>query len=449
MPEGDLVIRGGTLLDGMTTGPRDVRIHGGVIAEVSDSIASNLGDRELDASGSYILPGLVDLHTHLREPGYEEAEDIISGSRSAAMGGFSAIVAMPNTEPAVDCVEAVRLFQARSSQSLVEAVTSGAITVGRKGEALSPMAEMAELGVRIFTDDGNGVQDSGVMRRAMEYASGLGVIIAEHCEDAGLARDGHMHEGRVSSRLGIPAIPSEAEELMAARDIALARLTGAKLHLLHISTSGTVQLVERARKSGLQISCEVTPHHLSITDGAIESFDSIFKVNPPLRSQEDLRSLRSGLLRGVIDAIATDHAPHPPEKKEVPFEEAAFGMIGLETALPVVVAVLTGDWDIGEFDAGQGADRLEIEAALGLVVKSMSQSPAKIAGLQASQGGPVAPGRPANICVFDPEAQWVVDARCLASRSSNSPFQGRKMVGRVRHTIAKGRLVVADVEAQL
>jgi dihydroorotase len=305
---------------------------------------------------------------------------------------------------------------------------AGAITVGRQGRQLAPMAEMAALGVRMFTDDGSGVQDSRLMRRAMEYASALGVTLAQHCEDASLAGGGHMHEGEWSSRLGIPGQPAEAEELMVMRDLALARLTGVAMHFLHLSTAGSLAMIRGAKASGLEVTAEVAPHHFTLTDAAVASFDPVFKVNPPLRSDADVAAVKAALAAGVVDAIATDHAPHAQEAKEVPFDQAPPGMLGLETALALALTELD----------------LPIEAVLAL----MAWQPAAIAGLTADHGGPVAVGRPANLCVIDPAARWIVDPAAMASRSRNTPYAGRALVGRARHTVLRGEPVVVNGEAQ-
>jgi dihydroorotase len=305
--------------------------------------------------------------------------------------------------------------------------TAGAITKGRAGVELAPLAEMAALGVRLFTDDGSGVQDGRLMRRALEYSSGLGVTLAQHCEDAALAGGGHMHEGAWSSRLGVPGQPAAAEEVMVARDIALCRLTGAPLHLLHLSTAGSVALVRAAKAEGLPVTAEVAPHHLVLTDAAVEGYDAVFKVNPPLRTAEDVAALRVGLADGTVDAVATDHAPHPQEAKEAPFEEAPPGMLGLETALALCLT--------------------ELDLPVGRLLALLSWQPAQIAGLTATQGGPLVEGRPANLCVIDPAAGWTVDPTHLASRSRNTPYAGRRLTGRVRHTVFRGEAVVVDGEA--
>jgi dihydroorotase len=286
---------------------------------------------------------------------------------------------------------------------------------------------MAALGVRLFTDDGAGVQDARLMRRALEYSSALGVTLAEHCEDAALAAGGHMHEGEWSAKLGVPGIPAEAEELMVMRDLALSRLTGAPMHFLHLSTAGSVALVRQAKAAGQRVTAEAAPHHFSLTAAEVSSYDPVFKVNPPLRGERDVTAVRGGLADGTLDAIATDHAPHPQEAKEQPFDQAPSGMLGLETALALALTELD----------------LPIDRLLAL----LSWQPARIAGL-GSHGRPVAEGSPANLCVIDPQREWVVDPADLASRSRNTPFAGRRLRGRVRHTVLAGEAVVRDGEAQ-
>ena len=432
----ELLIRGGTVVDEHAERRSDVLVRDGVIAQVAPDLSASTGARVLDAGGALVTPGLVDLHVHLRQPGAEEAETVESGSRAAARGGFTAVVAMPNTDPPIDCAAVVEEVLALAQTALCRVVPAGAITVGRAGERLAPIGELAGLGVRLFTDDGNGVQDAGVMRRALEYASGLGVTLAQHCELSSLSDGGVMHEGVWSSRLGVPAVPAEAEELMLSRDVALARLTGARVHFLHLSTERSVSMVAAAKAEGLPVTAEVTPHHLSLTDAELVGFDPLYKVSPPLRSSEDVAALRAGCAEGVIDAVSSDHAPHPPEKKETTLAAASPGMVGLETALAVTLGALTD---------GTAMSRRQ-------VVGLMSWQPARIAGLHRAQGGdqggPIAPGAPANLCVFDPDERWEVDPARLASRSRNTPFAGRTVCGRVRHTVFAGEPVVIDGEAQ-
>ncbi|HET6875167.1 MAG TPA: dihydroorotase, partial [Acidimicrobiales bacterium] len=336
-----MVIRGGRIIDETGTREADVLIQDGVITSVTAKVSSvPAGTVVLDAAGCVVGPGLVDLHTHLREPGREEAETVETGARAAALGGYTAVVAMPNTEPAIDCAAVVRQVLDLGADAVCDVRPAGAITVGRQGKLLAPMAEMAALGVRIFTDDGSGVQDARLMRRAMEYATALGVTLAQHCEDASLAGGGHMHEGEWSSRLGLAGQPAEAEELMVMRDLALARLTGAKMHFLHLSTAGSLAMVRGAKNSGLVVTAEVTPHHFTLTDACVSSYDSVYKVNPPLRTEADVAAVKAALADGTVDAIATDHAPHTAEAKEAPFDQAPPGMLGLETAAALALTEL-------------------------------------------------------------------------------------------------------------
>jgi dihydroorotase len=419
------VIKGGRVVD--ATGERlaDVVIDDGRIAAIGDDLS---GDQVLDAGGCVVAPGLVDLHTHLRQPGREEAETVETGSRAAALGGFTCVVAMPNTEPAIDCAAVVHEVLLLGRDSVCDVRTSAAITVGRGGERLTEMAELAALGVRLFTDDGAGVQDDRLMRRAMEYAAGLGVVLAQHCENDAVAAGGHMHEGEWSSRLGIPGQPAEAEELMVARDIALARLTGATIHFQHLSTARSVAMVRAAKAEGLRVSAEATPHHFTLTHADCAGYDPVFKVNPPLRTDDDVAGVKGGLADGALDAIATDHAPHAPELKELPFDQAPPGMLGLETALALALT--------------------ELDLPLAEVLALLSWRPAAIAGVEADHGGRLGAGRPANLCVLDPATTWTVDPAALASRARNTPYAGRALTGRVRHTLLGGETVVLDGEAQ-
>lgn len=420
------VIKGGTILSGSSQRVADVAIANGIITEIGAGLN---GDLVLDASGCVVSPGFVDLHTHLREPGREDAETIETGSRAGALGGYTALVAMPNTDPAQDSVAVIEFVRQQGRLAgMVDVVPSGCITVGRLGTALSPMAELAKAGVRLFTDDGNGVQDPVIMRRAMEYAKGLGVTLAQHCEVTSLTVGAAMNECCSSSDMGVPGWPAIAEEMMVSRDIELARLTGARVHFLHLSTARSVELVRRAKLDGLAVTAEVTPHHLSLTQEMLRGFDPLYKVNPPLRSVEDIKALKIGLADGTIDAIATDHAPHARRDKELPLDQAPPGMLGLETALGVVLA--------------------ELDLDLHQIVALMSTNPAVIAGISGEHGVDIASNAPANLCVFDPQVKWQVDPGCLASKSLNTPFVGRQLRGKVRHTVFRGDAVVVDEEAQ-
>lgn len=420
----EVVIKGGTVIDATGSRVADVLVRGAEIVEVGADLDAKT---VIDAGGCVVSPGFVDLHTHLRQPGREEAETVETGARAAALGGYTAVVAMPNTEPTMDCAAVIREVLDHAVGVSCEVLPSGAITVGRLGEQLAPMAEMAALGVRLFTDDGTGVQDAGLMRRALEYAKGLGVTLAQHCEDNALAAGGAMHEGAWSSKLGIPGQPSSAETAMVLRDIELVRLTGAPMHFLHMSTAESLTAIAAAKAAGLPITAEVSPHHFTLTDACCCDYDATFKVNPPLRTEEDVEAVKRALLAGSVDAIATDHAPHAPELKELPFDQAPPGMLGLETALALVLTETA----------------LTIEQALGY----LSWRPAKIAGVS-DRHGSIASGFAANLCVIDPNFEWVVDGRALASKSRNTPYDGRKLKGKVRHTIFNGDHVVKDGEAQ-
>lgn len=427
MPE--LVIKGGRVVDAEGERDADLLVRDGVVAEIGDHLDAV---DVLDATGCVIAPGLVDLHAHLREPGDEEAETIATGARAAALGGFTAVVAMPNTTPPLDDASVVGSVMAAGRASACEVISSGCITKGRRGEELAPMGELYLLGVRIFTDDGACVDDANVMRRALEYASALpGAVVAQHAEDSALADGGSMHEGAWSSRLGIPGRPAAAESVIVARDLQLAELTGARVHFLHLSAAASVELVRDAKRRGVAVTAEATPHHFTLTEAECASFDPVFKVHPPLRTDADVAAIKAGLADGTIDAIATDHAPHVPEAKEEPFEHAPPGMLGLETALGLTLTELVEPGVLSLADA----------------LARLSWSPARIAGL-ADHGGPIAPGRPANLCVIDPAVQWEVDRARLASRSRNTPYHGRKLTGRVRHTILRGEPVVVDGTAQ-
>jgi dihydroorotase len=422
-----IVIRGGEVIDATGSRRADVLVEDGVVRAVTPD-GDMRADVTLDAGGCVVAPGLVDLHTHLRQPGKEEAETVETGARAAALGGFTCVLAMPNTTPAIDSAGVAREVLDLGRSAACEVRTSASITVGRAGERLTPMAELAELGVRFFTDDGSGVQDARLMRRALEYARGLGVTLAQHCEDDVLAASGAMHEGAWSARLGIPGQPAEAEEVMVMRDIALARLTGGAVHFQHLSTRRSIDLVAAAKAEGLAVTCEATPHHFTLTDASCAGFDPVFKVNPPLRTTDDVAAVRAGLTSGTVDCIATDHAPHAPEAKEQPFDQAPPGMLGLETALALALTHL--DLPIAE------------------VLALLSWRPAAIISAGDVHGGPIAEGRPANLCVIDPAATWTVDPGALASRSRNTPYAGMELAGRVRHTVLAGEPVVIDGEAQ-
>ena len=429
-----IVIRQGLVVGETSNEVTDVLIVDGRIADVAAAIDAPSDAHEVDARDCWVGPGFVDLHTHLREPGRESAETIESGARAGALGGYCALVAMPNTEPALDSVALVAFVLERGARTPLDVAVAGAITIGRRGESLAPIAEMAALGVRLFTDDGVGVQDPSMMRRALTYAKPLGVRLAQHCEDESLAAGGTMNEGALSGTLGLVGRPALAEELMVLRDIELVRLTGSPLHFLHLSTRRSLEMVIRARDEGLPVTFEVAPHHFTLDESACSSYDPVYKVHPPLRTSDDVDALRASLRRGDVDAVATDHAPHAPELKDLAFDEAPAGMLGLEHAASLTFEAL-----------GESADPA-------VFFRVLSRGPARIAQLRradspvrhSAHGGSMAVGDDANVTVFDPGCHWIVDRAALASRSMNTPYDGRAMVGRVRATIAKGRLVVDE-----
>jgi dihydroorotase len=426
-----IVLRGGRVVDPASGRDEiaDVAVEDGVIVAAD---ASTAGATVLDVAGLIVAPGLVDLHTHLREPGREDKETVETGSRAAALGGFTAVSPMANTEPVADNAAVIHEVRALGERAgLVDLFPVGAITRGLAGEDMAEIGEMVDAGVRMFSDDGRCVPSARVLRNAMTYAKAFdGIVVAEHCEDPSLAEGGQMHEGEHSYGLGLVGQPREAEEIVVARDVALARLTGGRLHVLHLSSAGSVELVRRAKADGIRVTAEVTPHHLVFSDDDLVTYDTNFKVNPPLRTPEDREALRAALADGTIDAVATDHAPHAVEEKESEFDLAPPGTTGLETAL---AAVLTHLVEPGTMP-------------LARAIEVLSTAPARILGAS-DHGGPIEPGRPANLVVFDPAAEWTVEPP-FASRSRNSAFLGRRLRGRVVHTVFRGSLVVADGKAQ-
>jgi len=428
----DVVISGGTVIHARSTERADVLVRDGRVLAVGADLDRPAGATVIDAEGCWVGPGFVDLHTHLREPGREEAETVLSGARAAAVGGYSAVVAMPNTEPAIDNAMVAQFVLDRGREAVVDVAVAGAITIGRQGEHLAEIAEMAALGVRLFTDDGTGVQNPLVMRRALTYARPLGVRLAQHCEDEALAAGGVMNEGEVSSCLGLAGRTSVAEELMVQRDIELVRLTGCPLHFLHLSTARSIAMVTAARREGLPVTCEVAPHHLLLDDTACADFDAVFKVHPPLRTASDVSAARDALRDGRIDAVATDHAPHAPELKEMSFDDAPAGMLGLEHAASITLDVI-GDDALRFFDV-------------------LSRGPAAIAQLRSSDerprhsahGGDVREGDDANLVVFDPRQRYTVDREKLQSRAVNTPYDGRVFVGRTRALLVRGNVRVNE-----
>jgi dihydroorotase len=414
--------------------PVDLLLSDGVIAEIGPEIGTGLENPDdtevIEADGLVVLPGFVDLHTHLREPGGEDAETIETGSAAAALGGFTAVFAMPNTDPVADNAVIVEHVHRRGAEvGLVDVHPVGAVTVGLAGERLAELGTMAAsgAGVRMFSDDGHCVHDPVLMRRALEYATALDVVIAQHAEDPRMTDGAQAHEGAVAARLGLAGWPAAAEETIVARDCALARDAGAALHVCHVSSARTIEVLRAAKAAGVRVSAEVTPHHLLLTDAVLTSYDPVNKVNPPLRTGSDTAVMRTALAEGVIDCVATDHAPHPAQAKDCEWAAARPGMLGLQTALSVLVHTMVEpgllDW--------RGVARV------------LSERPAEIAGLP-DQGRPLAVGEPATLTLVDPDAQWTVRGAKLASLASNTPYEGMRLPAQVVATVLRGRITARD-----
>ena len=419
-------IKSARLLDGSVV---DVVIKDGSITEIGNSL--NVGEI-VNADKNLLIPGLVDLHTHLREPGREDSETVATGSMAAAKGGFTAISAMANTFPVADTAGVVeQVFRLGQEAGYCDVFPIGAVTQGLKGEALAELGAMAnsKARVRMFSDDGKCVSDPLLMRRALEYVKTFNGIIAQHAQDPALTVGSQMNEGVVSSKLGLTGWPAVAEEAIIARDILLAEHVGSRLHICHLTTAGGVDLLRFAKSRGINVTAEVTPHHLLLTDELVANYDPVFKVNPPLRTEQDVMALRAGLADGTIDIVGTDHAPHPTEDKDCEWQSAAFGMVGLETALSVVVKSMI------ETKLMSWSD----------LVDRMSIAPARIAGYS-NHGRNIAVGAPANLTIIDTSSNWIVDRNRLASKSKNTPFQAMSLPARVLHTFFNGNLVLKDSE---
>jgi dihydroorotase len=418
-----VLIQGGRVIDPSRQfdDVADVLVRDGRIEAVEANIAADDVDT-IDAAGKVVAPGLVDVHVHFREPGKEEAETVATGARSAAAGGFTSVCVMPNTDPVTDNQAAVGFIvkQANAANS-ARVYPYGTISIGQKGEHLAPFAKLIEAGAVAVSDDGHPVRSSHLMRTALEYAQAFGIPVADHCEEPSLAH-GAMHEGLVASRLGLRAIPAAAEEIMVARDVILSELTGGHIHLCHMSTRGSVDIIRRAKDHGVTVTAEVTPHHLTLTHDECEGFNTNAKMNPPLREEADVAALREALKDGTLDMIATDHAPHHYEAKERDFDEAPFGIVGLETAL------------------GLGIKELVNGGVLSLseLVQRMSTEPAQVFHLDA---GTLQVGKPADVVIFDPTAAWTVDPTQFYSKSRNTPYAGHTLTGRVERTVVGGRTV--------
>lgn len=407
----------------------DIAIANGLIASVGTAVKGD-ADVVIDAKDCIVLPGLVDLHTHLREPGREDAETVLSGSRAGAKGGFTAVSAMANTSPVADTAGVVeQVYRLGQEAGLLDVFPIGAVTQGLKGESLSEIGAMADsvARVRVFSDDGNCVSDPLVMRRALEYIKKFGGVIAQHAQDPRMTIGSQMNEGEISARLGLKGWPAVAEEAIIARDVLLADHVKSRLHICHLTTAGGVEIIRWAKARGIDVTAEVTPHHLLLTDDLASSYDPVYKVNPPLRTESDVHALREALADGTIDIVATDHAPHPTESKECEWQEAAFGMLGLETALSVVQKTMI---DTGLMSWSQVADRMSI-------------TPARI-GCYEHQGQPIAVGSVANLVVINPTQKWRVDRDLVLSKSSNTPYHGHELPGVITHTFFKGKATFSN-----
>ena len=406
----------------------DLEINNGVISKLSKS--SGKQSDGIDATGKLLLPGLVDLHTHLREPGREDSETVLTGSQAAVAGGYTAISAMANTNPVADTAGVVeQIYRLGKEAGLCDVNPIGAVTKGLNGEQLAELGAMADsiARVRIFSDDGKCVADPLIMRRALEYVKTFNGVIAQHAQEPRLTINAQMNEGSVSARIGLPGWPAIAEEAIIARDILLAEHVQSRLHICHLTTAGGVELVRWAKQRGIQVTAEVTPHHLLLTDELVENYDPIYKVNPPLRTQKDVMALREGLAEGIIDIVATDHAPHPAEDKDCEWQAAAFGMVGLETAFSVVVKTMIESKLMSWTD----------------LVDRMSTKPAQIAGYK-QQGQLIAENTPANLILVDTGASWQVERNNLNSKSKNTPFNGMNLPGVISEVIYSGKLVFSN-----
>jgi dihydroorotase len=420
----DLLIRGGRVVDPSrgTDGVADLYVKDGKIEAVGRNIPSQPGAEIIDATGKVVAPGLIDLHVHLREPGFEHAETIASGALSAVAGGFTAVCAMPNTDPVTDSQATVGFVVRQSIRAgKARVYPIGAVSMGQRGDQLTEFGEMVQAGAVAVSDDGKPVKSSHLMRTALEYAKTFGIAVADHCEDMSLAEGGAMHEGLVSARLGLKGIPSAAEEIMVARDIILSQLTGGHVHLCHMSTRGSVELIRWAKSKGLRVTAEATPHHFTLTHERCEGYDTNAKMNPPLREAADRDAIRQGLKDGTIDCIASDHAPHHYDTKEREFDEAPNGIVGLETALGLALRELVEPGILSIPD----------------LIARMSTIPAQVFGLP---GGTLAVGAPADVVVFDPARRWVVRREDLHSKSGNTPFLNETLVGQADITLVGGRV---------
>lgn len=425
-----ILIKGGRVVDPKsgTDKQLDIYIENGVIEDIGEDLCAELEDltelTEIDATGKVVAPGLVDMHCHLRDPGQEYKEDIESGTKSAAKGGFTSIACMPNTNPPIDCAPIVEYVQSRAKQNgCVNVYPIGAITRGLKGELLADIGELKFAGVVAVSDDGKPVQNARLMRRALEYADMFDTLVVSHCEEMQLLDGGVMNEGAVSTRLGLAGISNAVEEIQVARDIILAETTKTRVHICHVSTKGSVELVRQAKKRGVRVTCETCPHYFTLTEEAVEDFNTNAKMNPPLRTQEDVDAIIEGLADGTIDVIATDHAPHHIDEKNLEFDKAMNGIVGFETALGLGITYLvkTGKLSLQE------------------LLRKMTVTPANLLSLNK---GMIAQGKPADVIIFNPEEEYTVCVEEFSSKSKNSPYDGYRLHGKVEYTIVGGQIVV-------
>lgn len=420
-----LIIKGGTVINPVTANIAeiDILVSEGRISEIGANLNRN-GARVIDATGKLVAPGLIDMHVHLREPGYENKETIYTGTRAAARGGFTSVACMPNTNPVADNAAVISFIKNKAAAGgMANVYPIGAITRGSIGKELAGMGDMKEAGAAAFSDDGSPVMNAGLMRRAMQYARMLGMTIISHCEDVNLSAGGSMHEGYVSTVLGLKGIPASAEETMVARDIILAGETGCRLHIAHVSTAGSVRLVREAKARGVRVTAEATPHHFTLTDEAVMSYDTSTKVNPPLRVASDVSAVKEGLADGTIDVIATDHAPHALEEKDVEYERAPFGLVGLETAVGLVWTGLVATGLLTPLKA----------------VTMMTLNPARVLGIPK---GTLEIGAEADITIIDPDSSGIVDPAQFAGKARNTPFEGRLLKGLPWAAIVGGKVMM-------
>jgi dihydroorotase len=420
-----IVLKGGRLIDPVSglDEALDIHIANGRIERIGKSLTIPSA-QVIDAKGKIIAPGFLDMHVHLREPGFEYKETILSGCTAAAAGGFTGVCCMPNTKPAIDDESVIRTIQSKARAALnglVDVYPVAAVTVDRKGEHLAPLAELSAAGAVAFTDDGEPVHDAEIMRRALEYSSMFGKPIIQHAQDMPMTKGGVMNEGFTATSLGLPGMPSAAEDIMIARDIRLAQFTGGQYHVAHMSTAGGVDMVRQAKARGLRVTCEVTPHHIALTDDLVRSYNTNTKMNPPLRTREDVEALKQGLKDGTVDVIATDHAPHSFDEKEVEYQAAPFGIVGLETAIGIAITELF----------------LRNILSLFQIVEKFAVNPRRVLHLPDVK---ITEGETANLTIFDPAVEWVVDPQTFKSKSKNTPFGGHRLTGRAVGVFNNGQV---------